>query len=113
MSFSVPGLAATWSADVREMTLSEPIFARRVRISSWMPAAKYAASGSELRFLNGSTAIEASVLRAGGGAEDLFRIAIAAPAASTTVAMAAIVSIDARFRDGASATAGGDARPTP
>src|SRR3982751_2123125 len=90
ISFSVPGFAATWSADVREMTFSDPIFARRVRISSWMPAAQYAASGWELGFLNGTTAIDASMLRVAGGAADLFRIASHAPAASTTVTMAVI-----------------------
>ena len=55
----IAGPALRCAVDVREMTLSEPIFASRVRISSWMPTAKNAVSFSELKFSNGSTATEA------------------------------------------------------
>jgi hypothetical protein len=49
---------AKCEVDVREITLSAPILASRVRISSWIPSAKYAFSLSLLRFSNGSTAID-------------------------------------------------------
>src|SRR5205809_4453068 len=39
------------------MTFKSAIFDKRVRISSWMPSAKYALALSSLRFSNGSTAI--------------------------------------------------------
>ena len=58
-SRKLSGRLGRCAVDVREMTLSEPILASRVRISSWMPTAKNAASFSELKFSNGSTAMEA------------------------------------------------------
>src|SRR6266705_1207266 len=50
--------------DVREITLRSPIFDKFVRMSSWIPSAKYAFSFSSLRFSNGNTAIDLSILRA-------------------------------------------------
>jgi phage terminase large subunit GpA-like protein len=43
--------------DVREITFRSAIFDKRVRISSWIPSAKYALALSSLRFSNGSTAM--------------------------------------------------------
>ena len=48
--------------EVREITLSEPMLARLVSSSSWMPSANIACAGSTLRLVNGSTAIEAERL---------------------------------------------------
>src|SRR6184192_1137353 len=45
------------SVEVREMTLRSPIRESLVRISSWMPSAKYAFALSSLRFSNGRTAM--------------------------------------------------------
>src|SRR5258708_12382699 len=39
------------------MTFRSAIFDQRIRISSWMPSAKYALAFSSLRFSNGSTAM--------------------------------------------------------
>src|SRR5258707_4489243 len=39
------------------MTFRSAIFDKRIRISSWMPSAKYALAFSSLRFSNGSTAM--------------------------------------------------------
>src|SRR4029434_2168897 len=39
------------------MTFRSAIFDKRVRISSWMPSAKYALALSSLRFSKGSTAM--------------------------------------------------------
>src|SRR6266487_557140 len=50
--------------DVREITLRSPILDKFVRMSSWIPSAKYAFSFSSLRFSNGNTAIDLSILRA-------------------------------------------------
>src|SRR5246127_757872 len=52
------GLLLKRRVEVREITFSSAIFDNRVRISSWMPSAKYALSGSWLRFSNGKTAID-------------------------------------------------------
>src|SRR6266480_4748652 len=49
---------------VREITLRSPILDKFVRMSSWIPSAKYAFSFSSLRFSNGNTAIDLSILRA-------------------------------------------------
>ena len=45
---------------MREITFKSAIFDKRVRISSWMPSAKYAFAFSSLRFSNGKTAIDFS-----------------------------------------------------
>src|SRR5207247_8613101 len=47
--------------EVREITFKSAIFDKRVRISSWIPSAKYALSGSRLKFSNGRTAMLFSV----------------------------------------------------
>src|SRR6266581_7349927 len=52
-----PGLLSYCRVEVREITFNALIFASRVRISSWMPFAKKALSGSRLRFSNGNTAM--------------------------------------------------------
>ena len=46
------------------MTLRSRIAANFVKISFWMPSAKYAFAFSSLRFWNGRTAIDLSILRA-------------------------------------------------
>ena len=51
--------------EVREITFRSAILASRVRISSWMPSAKYALSGLRLRFSNGRTAMFFSGIFAG------------------------------------------------
>src|SRR5882724_11520520 len=65
--FATPSCFAIWErlrglllyrcVEVREITFKSAILARRVRISSWMPSAKYALSFSSLKFSNGSTAM--------------------------------------------------------
>jgi hypothetical protein len=44
--------------DVREITRSDPIFARVVISSSVIPSAKYSCEGSPERFSSGNTAME-------------------------------------------------------
>src|SRR5206468_10793705 len=56
--------------DVREITFRSAILARRVRISSWMPSAKYALSGSRLRLSNGRTATDFSGIAGVATVED-------------------------------------------
>ena len=117
MSASVPGWRAASTAEVREITFSEPIFARRVRISSWIAAAKYAASPSALRSLNGSTAIDGSatgdalVL----GAREVMPMysAIATTAASATAANANRATRLRGSRDGESGAVAGSTAPMP
>src|SRR5881275_1514656 len=57
--------------EVREITFKSAIFDRRVRISSWTPSAKYALSGSWLRFSKGNTA---TPFVAGRSISSLFQI---------------------------------------
>src|SRR6266480_1308222 len=52
------------------MTFRSAILDKRVRISSWMPSAKYALALSSLRFSKGKTAIDFSGIAAGLASED-------------------------------------------
>src|SRR4029453_18979711 len=58
------GLLLFFAVEVREMTLRSRTVANFVRISSFIPSAKYAFAFSTLRFWNGRTAIDLSILRA-------------------------------------------------
>src|SRR5206468_6223921 len=51
-----PGLLWYCCVDVREITFRSAILDKRIRISSWIPSAKYALAFSSLRFSNGRTA---------------------------------------------------------
>jgi hypothetical protein len=46
--------------EVREITFKSAILDSQVRISSWMPSAKYALSGSRLRFLKKRSQVQQS-----------------------------------------------------
>src|SRR4029453_5846186 len=56
------GLLLFFAVEVREMTLRSRTVANFVRISSFIPSAKYAFAFSSLKFSKGSTAIDLSIL---------------------------------------------------
>src|SRR5215831_9849465 len=55
--FKLSGLLWYFAVEVREITLRSRTVANLVRISFWMPSAKYAFAFSSLKFSKGKTAI--------------------------------------------------------
>src|SRR6266850_5512187 len=66
ISRKLSGLLLYFSVDVREITLRSAILESRVKISSWIPSAKYALDFSSLRFSNGRTAMDFSFANGAG-----------------------------------------------
>src|SRR6266850_6727194 len=81
ISRKLSGLLLYFSVDVREITLRSAILESRVKISSWIPSAKYALDLSSLRFSNGRTAMDFSF--ANGAGERKKKKQAAATAASS------------------------------